>query len=71
MTDTGSFRFPSTTARTHQVVRVIENGAQPHLINQKIYDTNSINRLKLLGTALRNLKKSTVPCSLYYTHKRN
>jgi phosphoesterase RecJ-like protein len=58
MTDTGSFRFPSTTARTHQIVgTIIEKGAQPHTIHQKIYDTYSFNRLQLLGTALNNLKK--------------
>ena len=58
MTDTGSFRFPSTTARTHQIVgTLIEKGAQPHTIYQKIYDIFSFNRLKLLRTALHNLKK--------------
>ncbi|MBH45808.1 MAG: DHH family phosphoesterase [Flavobacteriaceae bacterium] len=58
MTDTGSFRFPSTTARTHQIVSsLIEKGAQPHMIHQNIYDTASFNRLRLLGTALNNLKK--------------
>ena len=58
MTDTGSFRFPSTTARTHQIVgTLIEKGAQPHTIYQKIYDIFSLNRLKLLRTALYNLKK--------------
>ena len=58
MTDTGSFRFPSTTARTHQIVgKLIEKGAQPHTIYQKIYDIFSLNRLKLLRTALHNLKK--------------
>lgn len=58
MTDTGSFRFPSTTARTHQIVSsLIEKGAQPHSIHQNIYDTASFNRLRLLGTALNNLKK--------------
>ena len=68
MTDTGSFRFPSTTARTHKVVsKLIENGAQPHLINQKIYDTNSINRLRLLSTALKNLKKIESTPVVYIT----
>lgn len=58
MTDTGSFRFPSTTATTHKIIStLIEKGAQPHLIHQKIYDTYSFQRLQLLGTALSNLKK--------------
>ena len=58
MTDTGSFRFQSTTARTHEIISVlIQKGAKPNIIHQKIYDTYSLNRLKLLGTALNNLKK--------------
>ncbi|MDA0936153.1 MAG: bifunctional oligoribonuclease/PAP phosphatase NrnA [Bacteroidetes bacterium] len=58
MTDSGSFRFPSTTARTHQIISIlIEKGAQPHTIHQKIYDTFSFDRLKLLGTTLNNMKK--------------
>ena len=58
MTDSGSFKFPSTTARTHQIVStLIEKGAIPHFIHQKIYDTYSFNRLQLLGTALKNLTK--------------
>lgn len=58
MTDTGSFRFPSTTATTHKIIStLIEKGAQPHLIHQNIYDTYSFERLQLLGTALTNLKK--------------
>ena len=55
-------------AELHQVVsKLIENGAQPHLINQKIYDTNSINRLRLLGTALKNLKKIDSTPVVYIT----
>ncbi len=57
MTDTGSFRFPSTTKKTHQVVAsLIEKGAQNALIHQAIYDTNSYSKLQLLGVALKNLK---------------
>lgn len=56
MTDTGSFRFPATTAITHRVIaHLIEKGAKNSEIHQNIYDTNSSDRLKLLGTALNNL----------------
>ena len=58
MTDTGSFKFQSTTARTHEIISVlIQKGAKPNNIHQNIYDTYSLNRLQLLGTALNNLKK--------------
>jgi phosphoesterase RecJ-like protein len=58
MTDTGSFRFPSTTSGTHHVIaKLIEKGANNSEIHQKIYDTFSFNRLKLLGVALKNIQK--------------
>lgn len=57
MTDTGSFRFPSTTATTHKVIaHLIEVGANNSEIHQKVYDTNSPDRLKLLGVALKNMR---------------
>ncbi len=56
MTDTGSFKFSSTTSRTHQVVaKLIDKGANNTNIHNKIYDTNSPSRLHLLGCALKNL----------------
>ncbi|MDN3493400.1 DHH family phosphoesterase [Winogradskyella bathintestinalis] len=57
MTDTGSFRFPATTTKTHQVIgSLIERGADNSQIHNNIYDTNSYSRLQLLGRALQNLK---------------
>ncbi|EPR71742.1 3'-to-5' oligoribonuclease A [Winogradskyella psychrotolerans RS-3] len=57
MTDTGSFRFPATTSRTHQVIgNLIEKGADNSQIHNNIYDTNSYSRLQLLGRAMQNLK---------------
>ena len=56
MTDTGSFKFSSTTSRTHQVVAaLIELGADNHQIHQNVFDANSPSRLHLLGKALSNL----------------
>ena len=57
MTDTGSFRFASTTATTHQVVaELMEKGAENHTIHQNVLDTNSYSKMQLLGKALSNLK---------------
>ena len=57
MTDTGSFRFQSTTSDTHKIIaNLIEKGAQNAEIHNAIYDTNSYNKLQLLGRALSNLK---------------
>jgi phosphoesterase RecJ-like protein len=56
MTDTGSFRFRSTTNITHAIISsLIEKGANNTQIHNNVYDTNSFNRLQLLGKALNNL----------------
>jgi len=56
MTDTGSFKFSSTTSRTHHVVAdLIHKGANNTEIHNRIYDTNSPSRLHLLGCALKNI----------------
>lgn len=57
MTDTGSFRFSSTTATTHRVIAdLIDRGAVNAEIHNQVYDNNSYDRLQLLGVALNNLK---------------
>jgi phosphoesterase RecJ-like protein len=53
MTDTGSFRFPSTTARTHRIAAdLIEAGAIGSEIHNNVYDDNTGDKLKLLGYCL-------------------
>lgn len=50
MTDTGSFRFNSTTSDTHKVVAaLVDAGANGSDIHQRILDTNRLERLKFLG----------------------
>jgi bifunctional oligoribonuclease and PAP phosphatase NrnA len=57
MTDTGSFRFSSTTSKTHQIIaHLIEKGANNAEIHNNVNDTNSYKSLQLLGCALTNLK---------------
>ncbi len=56
MTDTGSFRFSSTSPTTHRVIaHLMEAGANGTEIHNNIYDTNTPDRLKLLGIALKNM----------------
>ncbi|TKD62464.1 bifunctional oligoribonuclease/PAP phosphatase NrnA [Flavobacterium sp. ASW18X] len=56
LTDTGSFKYRSTTSRTHRVIAsLLDQGAEGTTINQNIFDNNSPSRLHLLGTALNNL----------------
>lgn len=57
MTDTGSFKFASTTATTHRVVaELIDRGAVGSDIQEAVFNNNSYNRLQLLGRALSNMK---------------
>ncbi len=56
MTDTGSFKYRSTSSKTHKVVAdLIEKGAQNMEIHRQVFDTNSPSRLHLLGVALKNM----------------
>lgn len=72
MTDTGSFRFSSTTATTHRAIaHLIEQGADGSDIYQKIYDTNSLDRMRLLGVALKNLVILPEFCTAYITLSQN
>lgn len=57
VTDTGSFRFSSTTSTTHEVAsELIKKGINNALIHNNLFDTSSYNRLQLLGKALQNMK---------------
>lgn len=56
-TDTGSFRFSSTTSITHRIVAdLIDLGINNSAIHNSLFDDNSANRLQLLGRALQNIK---------------
>ncbi|SDX84710.1 phosphoesterase RecJ domain-containing protein [Lutibacter oricola] len=56
MTDTGSFRFASTTSKTHRIVAdLMDKGAKNAQIHNNVYDTNSYSRLQLLGRSLSNM----------------
>ncbi|PCI96834.1 MAG: phosphoesterase [Flavobacteriales bacterium] len=53
MTDTGSFRYPSTTSKTHQIIaNLLDLGVENSKIHQEVYDNSSEHRLRLLGYAL-------------------
>ncbi len=68
MTDTGSFRFRSTTSTTHRVIAdLIDKGANNAEIHNNVYDTNSFNRIQILGCALSNLKSIKAYNTAYIT----
>lgn len=72
VTDSGSFRFPSTTSTTHQVAaKLIELGVEPGKVHNSLFDNNSYNRLLLLGQALQNLKLFPELKTSYITLSQN
>ena len=57
VTDSGSFRFPKTTSKTHRTVgKLIDLGVENSAIHNQLFDKSSYSRLQLLGKALQNMK---------------
>lgn len=57
MTDTGSFRFSSTTSTTHRIIAdLIDKGVNNADVHNLTFGNNSYGRLQLLGKSLNNLK---------------
>ena len=57
MTDTGGFRFRSTSATTHHIIAdLIEKGADPAMISSSTWDTNTVSRLHLLSFILSRIE---------------
>ena len=55
MTDTGSFRFPATTASVHRMVAGLKDIGLKHTkVHEHIYDNFLENRLRFIGYALVN-----------------
>ncbi len=53
MTDTGSFRFPSVSPGTHEILAdLLRRGVKHYLVHESVYDTNTVDRIKLRGYAL-------------------
>lgn len=52
-TDTGWFRFPSTTGNTMRIIGdLVDHGASPNILYEELYERDSMPRLKLLSRAL-------------------
>ena len=53
LTDTGSFKYSSTTSNTHNIISdLIERGVDHSRIHDLIYDNSSIDSMRLLGYCL-------------------
>lgn len=53
MTDTGSFRFPSVNAKTHEILsQLLGTGIKHWEIHQDVFDNNRLEQLQLRGFAI-------------------
>lgn len=61
MTDSGSFRYPAVSAHTHEVIaEILKLGVSHEHIHERVFDTNTLSRLKLRGYAT-NEKMEILP----------
>jgi len=57
MTDTGTFRFPRTDGSIHRIIAdLIDNGADPVYLFEKIYNTRPARVMKLFGEAFAGIE---------------
>ncbi|MEO6584144.1 MAG: bifunctional oligoribonuclease/PAP phosphatase NrnA, partial [Ferruginibacter sp.] len=55
MTDTGSFRFPSTSPGVHRMIAsLMEKGLKHSKVHEHLFDNYSENRFRFIGNALLN-----------------
>lgn len=55
MTDTGSFRFPSTSPAVHAMVSdLLARGLKQSVIHEQLFDNFTENRLRFIGNVLTN-----------------
>jgi phosphoesterase RecJ-like protein len=61
MTDTGGFRHPNTTKKVFETAAaLVAHGADPARVSKLIYDTNTLERMRLMGFVL-NEKLNVIP----------
>ena len=67
MTDTGSFRFPSVKPETHRIIAdLLELGVVHSDIHEAVYDSNTLDRIRLKGYALSEKLVCLTDCPVAY-----
>ena len=57
LTDTGSFHHSNITPRTFEICRqTVEAGVKPAAMARRVFDSNSLGKLKLIGALLDSMK---------------
>lgn len=72
VTDTGSFRYPKTSPRTHHITAaLLAAGANPLHIYNQIYEQYSLNRVRLKGHVIDSIKTAANGQIAYYSLDRD
>jgi phosphoesterase RecJ-like protein len=72
MTDTGSFRFPKTSPRTHRIAaHLLAAGADATYIYRQIYEQYPLGRVRLKGHVIDSIKTEADGQIAYYGLDRN
>ncbi|MBN1115157.1 MAG: DHH family phosphoesterase [Oligoflexia bacterium] len=59
ISDTRSFRYSKTTSKSHKIAAsLIDSGIETEKIQQKVFSSNNINQIQLLGYVLSNTRLS-------------
>ncbi len=59
MTDTGSFRYSSTTSEVFRIAGIlVEKGVDPSKINEEIYEKLPFRKIKLLGYVIKTIDRN-------------
>ncbi|MEI7811930.1 MAG: bifunctional oligoribonuclease/PAP phosphatase NrnA [Ignavibacteria bacterium] len=60
MTDTGSFRFHSTTSEIHRIcAELIDIGVNPNDVYNRIFDESRYSKIRLLGESLSTIRMNS------------
>ncbi len=69
-TDTGWFRFASTSAETFTLIaRLVQAGAHPGEIYKNLYENDSLARLRLMGRTLSRANRARRPADSHLHRK--
>jgi phosphoesterase RecJ-like protein len=67
VTDTGNFRFPKTSPRTHRITaEILRVGARPYQIYRQLYEQYSLARVRLKGHVIDSIKTAAQGQIAYY-----
>jgi phosphoesterase RecJ-like protein len=68
LTDTGSFRFPKTSPRTHHIAAaLLVAGADPLYIYRRLYEQNSAGSVRLKGYIMASIQTAANGQIAYYS----